>query len=257
VSTNTDRVSAPLLESEGRLDVARWRDRAYLLAVVGETEGTVRAARAGLAAATDAERSEMRTILLESLCLAGHRDEAEALHSALTAELRFAGRTDEAALEERLGLALYGRSGELDLEALEMEVLRLPQSDVPAVVKARLLTSLARQRIRSGVTEGVRDLLDAALAEISPCENRHAYSNTMLLRIQFERESAKHGSAVEFIDRLLCATSDRGTRLCALIERARVHAFWGEHDEGARLINEAESLALLIVGRSSTGVRVR
>jgi hypothetical protein len=234
-----------------------WRERAYLLGVVGETGGAIRAARAGMRATRGTEHDEMRAILLKALCAAGRLDEAAALHAELVAELSSAGRCGEAALEERVGLALYGSTSEFALEALEMEVLRLADAAIPAVVSARVRTALARERIRVGAPDGVRDLLDAALAVVKPCEARHAFADAMLLRIRFERESGKFGAAVAFIERLLASEPDRGTRLRALLERARVHAFWGEIVEGARLINEAESLALEIVGQMRPGGRGR
>jgi hypothetical protein len=258
---NTNSASASLLDPDRPRPAAHrgadeWRERAHLLSVVGEVGGAVRAARSGLAVATGSERREMLTVLLETLCAANCRSEAQLLHHELIAELRAGGRCDEAALEERIGLALYGATGEFALEALEMELLRLPNADVPATVRARVRTRLARERLRSGV-EGVRELLDAALSDLNPTDSRLAFSTAMLLRIQFERESQKFGAAVDFIRRLLASEPDRGTRLSALLERAKIHAFWGEVIEGAQLINEAETLALEIVGHVAPDLRDR
>lgn len=226
---------------------AEWRQRALDLAGLGEIERALAAAEAGLVDASPSERVDLRSLQIGGLVHLGREDEAEALLVDRLAALRAAGREEQAALEDRRGLALFGRATDADKAALEVELESLRGADVPPSVLADVQLSLASILMRAGEDEvspdRIRELLVAAERGFDDPETSRGFGSALAFRVHFELGAGDTAAATEAVERVLSSSPSRGARFVALIHRARLHGGADEFLEGGKVADEAMRLA--------------
>lgn len=213
-------------------DAEGWYDRAVALASYGsERDALAAAERAG-----DLPDAEKRARLL-GLRIGAHAsledwDAAESLLPARGEALREAGRPDQAALEARRGLALYGRDSEADRAGLEQEWAGALQ--LPAWSRGDVALTLAALRLRDEDPAGAMELAEQAGACFTEAEDPRLVAASGMLRAMACVGMGEIEAAQELLETLLADEHlNPGQRARLLEMRARLHAGAGRLEQGA------------------------
>jgi len=235
-------------------DAAGWLERALELAAVGDAERGLVAARNALGGVVGEDRllAYSRAVgALVRLERCGDAEEMLAERIALLGEL---GRTEQADLEKRRGLALFGRTTEDDKAGLEAELSA--SSGLPADVLADVQLTLASTVIKADDpdTERVRELLCAGVANLeefgADAVRRPLLMSALGMQAHFE---AMHGDAElarAAVDRLIDSSPNRGFLATARLLRAHLNRGTGDWLTGAQDADEASRLFAAIDERA-------
>lgn len=242
VPIHTDAfLAAPPPSAAEPVDAEGWGLRARDFRVTGQVAQSVEAARKALALSDGGNRLQALERLITCLVDAGDEAGAAELLRERVALLRTAGDDGQADAETRLGLALFGRTTDDDVAALDAEAAR--QDGVPGPTPAGVRASLvAAWQIRGDadqhlerITALMRQTADDPA--VKPSDRRHALSVLAQYGAADDPEAA--------LDNLrqaadLCeAASDRAV---VLHFRAMLCGRLGRYDEGAAAADEATKL---------------
>ena len=229
-------------------DAAGWHARACELAATSESERAIAAARRALElGATGAVADELHSLILGSYVQLEQWDDATAALPARAASLRSNGRDAQAAFEDRVGLAAFGRVTAEGVAALESE---LANDSLPAEVRADAQLCVAAARIKEGSFE-VDELLAASVAGFDTPTTQRGLRSALLFSAHVFASTQRLEQAVEAIDRFISLEAGRGDLGQAHLFRARVMGGLDRFDEGAREADEAARLFTLIDARSA------
>ena len=238
---------APVVVAEPT-DAAGWHARACELAATSESEQAIAAARRALElGATGAVADELHSLILGSYVQLEQWDNGLAALPARAASLRANGRDAQAAFEDRVGLAAFGRVSEEAVAALQSE---LASESLPADVRADAQLCLAAARIKEGNFE-VDELLAASVAGFDAPSTQRGLRSALLFSAHVFASTQRLEQAVETIDRFIGLEKGQGDLGQAHLFRARVMGGLERFDEGAREADEAARLFTLIGARSA------
>ncbi len=246
VPIDTDSfVPAPVVVVEPT-DAAGWHARACELAATSASEAAIAAARRSLElGATGAVSDELHSLILGSYVALEQWDEATAALPARAASLRANGRDAQAAFEDRVGLAAFGRRTPEALAALEAELGR----DLPVDVLADAQLCVAAIRMGEGDFD-VEPLITASIAGFSTLATSRGLRSALLFSAHLYVRTDRSEQALEAIDRLIGLETGRGDLAQSQLFRARVLGGIGRFDEGAVAADEAARLFTAIDARS-------
>ena len=238
-------VPAPAVITEPT-DAAGWHSRACELAATSESEAAIAAARRSLQlGASGALADELHSLILGSYVALERWDEATAALPARAASLRENGRDAQAAFEDRVGLAAFGRRTPEALAALEAELGR----DLPADVLADAQLCVAAIRMGNGDFD-VEPLIAASIAGFDTPATQRGLRSALLFSAHLYVRTERAEQALEAIDRLISLEKGRGDLAQSQLFRARVLGGLGRFDEGATAADEAVRLFTAIGARA-------
>ncbi|UJP10348.1 hypothetical protein L2X99_01120 [Microbacterium sp. KUDC0406] len=236
---------APAPAATDPVDAEGWYERAVAVGSYGSEHDALAAAdRADSAGLPDAaKRARMLGLRIGALVSLERLDEASALLEPRLAELHASGQDDQAALEERLGLAIFGRSAAEDVAALEHEWA--DAASLPVRPRGDLALTLAS--VRTGGGDPVALELAAEAQRIYEEIGEHRLATTAVLTAAVALLRAERtAEAAELLDQLVDAEQvNDGHRARALDLRARVRGGIGEFAAGAA---DADRTAGLLAG---------
>lgn len=213
-------------------DAAGWYDRAVALASYGsERDALAAATRAG-----DLPEADKRARLL-GLRIGAHASlqdwaTAEALLPARAAALREAGRLEQADLEARRGLALFGRDAEGDRTGLEQEWA--DAAHLPAWSRGDVALTLAALHLRGDDPVGALELAEAAGACFAEAGDGRLVAASSMLRAMAFVGLGEIDRAQEMLEALLADDELNSGQRARLLElRARLHGGAGRLEQGA------------------------
>ncbi|MFE6997390.1 hypothetical protein ACFVAE_15595 [Microbacterium sp. NPDC057659] len=224
------------------VDADGWYDRAVAIGSYGSEQDALAAAdRAESAGLSDPEkRARMLGLRIGALVALEKFDEASALLPPRLVELRASGQDDQAALEERLGLAIFGRSTPEDIAELEREWT--DAAALPARPRADLALTLASVRAGEGAPSALELAAQAEQIYAEVGEARLATTATLTAAVTLLR-AERTVEAAELLDRVADGEHvDDGHRARALDLRARVRGGIGEFAAGAADADRATGL---------------
>lgn len=249
---NTDTFAPVPVTLEEPTDAAGWRMRARELAFLGEAPASIAAARRGIEGAEGVERDDIYSLLLGGLVRLEDWDGALAVLPDRIASLRGNGRIHQAELEERVGLAVFGRLEDADREALERELEYLPTTDAPATVLADVRLSLAAIYMQTDRVEDAGPLLPLAVEGFDTPASQRSHRSALMFLAQHEAMSGDRETSLAAINRLLETETDRAARAQAHSLRARLLGGEGEFTAGAADADEAARLFTALDAREET-----
>lgn len=247
VPIDTDSFApAPVVVAEPT-DAEGWRARAFELAASLEPEESIAAARRALElGAAGWASDELHSLIVGSLVRLERFDETPAALADRAASLRANGRDAQAAFEDRVGLAAFGRSTPEDRAALESE---LGRTDLPPEVLADAQLCVAAIRIGEDDFD-VEDLLLASRAGFDTPQTQRGYRSALLFIAHLYARTGRQEQAIEAIDALIPLESGRGDLAQYHLFRARVNGGLGRFDDGANDADEAARLFTVIGERA-------
>ena len=239
---NTDTFApAPTVVAEPT-DAAGWHERARELANLGEAVTGVAAARRAVELTTGRERDGSYSLLIGGLVRLEQWDEAEQALLARNVSLRESGRDAQADLEQRRGLALFGRTTEEDRAGLLQELAS--SGGAPREVVADLQLTLAAMLMQDDEPnlEQVSEFLKGAVENFDAPETTLSLASALSFQCQFEASSGDPAVARAAVDRLIALAPDRASLANAYFLSARLRGADGEHEAGAKDADEATRL---------------
>ncbi|MGV8881475.1 MAG: hypothetical protein ACOH19_04930 [Rhodoglobus sp.] len=242
VPINTDTFAPVATVVAEPTDAAGWHERARELANLGEAVTGVAAARRAIELTTGRERDGAYSLLIGGLVRLEEWAEAEKALVERGTSLRESGRDAQADLEQRRGLALYGRSTAEDRAGLEEE---LASSDaLPGDVVADLQLTLASLLMLDDEPDLARvgEYLKGAVENFDTPETQLSLASALSFQCQFEASMGDPALARTAVDRLIALAPDRATLANAYVLSARLRGADGDHEAGARDADEATRL---------------
>ena len=213
-------------------DADGWYERAVALASYGsERDALAAAARAG-----DLPDPDRRARLL-GLRIGAHASledwaAAEQLLPVRGAALREAGRAEQADLEARRGLALYGRNAAGDHAGLEQEWADAAQ--LPAWSRGDIALTLAALRLRGDDPAGAAELTEHAAVCFAEAEDARLVAASAMLRTMAHVAMGEIEQAHELLASLLADDDLNAGQRARLLElRARLRGGAGRLEDGA------------------------
>ena len=239
-------VPAPVVVADPT-DAAGWHARACELAATDESEAAIAAARRSLElGASGAVADELHSLILGSYVALEQWDAADAALPARAASLRANGRDAQAAFEDRVGLAAFGRRSPEALALLEPELDR----DLPAPVLADAQLCVAAIRMGDGDFD-VEPLIVAALAGFDTPATQRGLRSALIFAAHLYARTDRADQALEALDRLITLEAGRGDLAQGHLFRARLFGGLGRFDEGAVAADEAVRLFTAIDARTA------
>lgn len=223
VPINSDSFS-PVVVATAPQDPAARLQRAIDLAEWGApVEGTAAAERSledGDALAL-ADRRRLASLLIGGLVALDRIDEARAALPRRIALLREEGLVEQADLEERRGLAMFGLAEQDDVAALERELAAA--DGAPAATRADLELTLGFIRLHDGAVDEAIALAEAAADRFDAAGEAGGVSAALMLVVAAHTEAEDRERSAAAIEQLLAlpGLSD-GRRARALEYRARL-----------------------------------
>lgn len=214
-------------------DAEGWYERALALAAYGSERDALAAAdRVGEIA--DAEqRARLLGLRIGALASLAEGDAAEALLPLRGAALREAGCPEQAELESRRGLALFGRDDVGDHAALEQEWADATR--LPAWSRGDVALTLAALRLRGDDPVGAAELTEHAAACFAEAGDERLVTASRMLRAMACVPQGEIEQAHALLESLLADDAlNPGQRARLLEMRARLHGGAGRLEEGAR-----------------------
>lgn len=222
-------------------DAEGWFHRAVALGSYG-SEVDALAAAAQAASISDPEKlARLLGLRIGALASLEHWADAADLLPERASALREAGRTEQAALEDRLGLALFGRAEEGDIAALEREWSDAGR--LPAWTRGDLALTLASCRLRADDTAGALDLAEHAARAFDEAGDVRLVAGTSLMAMMALLRAGDMERANGIVDALLAQDDlNPGQRARALETRARIRGGAGLAADGAADADEAAAI---------------
>lgn len=237
VPIRSDAFVAPTV-ADVPTDAMGWYRRAEDLAGLNAAEDFLTV----LPQALQVEDAELRARLmgtrLSILVSENRHDEATALLPERIATLREAGRDAQAALEERVGLAVYGAGGAAGIAALDRELAGAEA--LPADVRGDVELSRASLHIEAEEFAAGMPLLDRAEADFCAAGEARLAHTTKVFRISALLSQGDADAAAVELDSLLAQDGlTDGRRAFALGMRARLAGGREDFAAGAADADEA------------------
>lgn len=230
-------------------DAEGWYARALALASYGSEQDALAAAdRVGELA--DAEkRARLLGLRIGAHASLGEWDAAEPLLPLRGAMLREAGHPEQAELEARRGLALYGRADVGDHAGLEQEWA--DASILPSWSRGDVALTLASLRLRGDDPAGAADLTEHAAVCFAEAGDERLVAASRMVRAMAYAAEGEIEQAHELLESLLADEDlNPGQRARLLELRARLHGGSGRLEEGAADADAAAAI-LTTLGAAS------
>lgn len=229
---------------------AEWLELMRAYGASGDATGAIAAARSGLALESEAERAVLLGGLISAAVAVEQFDEAATALDQRIAILHSTGLSEQAALEERLGLALFGAETESAENTIAVLREELAAAEAPATVAdvALALGSMLVQR--DEFDEAILMLLAAIEASSGP-ETNHLRQVSLhaLARVQAQRGNREDAESA--LEQLLAEQPHRGLLASALRLRARLRAGDGEYEAALADAEQALELSFALSMRDS------
>lgn len=219
-------------------DAEGWFDRAMQLAQYGAEHETLAALPRALGVQDPYQRAQLHSMHIGILVALDRADEARAVLPDRIAELRAAGRSEQADLEERAGLATFGLDSPESAVSLDRELAHADA--LPAWSRGDVVLSRGVLHLRAGETEAALGLFERAARAFSEAGDARLANTTTLLATSALLQKGETDAASALLDRLL-EQDDAGIghRAHALEIRARLRGGAAEYAAGAADADEA------------------
>ncbi len=219
------------------VDAAGWFARAMEFGQYGAEHETLQALPHAMAVTDPAQRAQLLSLHIAVLVALNREDEATALLPERIAALRASGRPEQAALEERLGLATFGTNTPEAAESLDRE---LTDENLPAESLGDLAISRASLYLRRDEPDAALDLAERAARHFAAEGNTRLLNTTTLLAVSTLLSKSDQEQATALLDRFLEQDDlSAGHRAQALQLRGRIRGGAGEFIAGAADADEA------------------
>ncbi|WEK60644.1 MAG: hypothetical protein P0Y60_15275 [Candidatus Microbacterium colombiense] len=230
------------------LDADAWFDRAMDLAQFGAEHETLDALPRALAVTDPAKRAQLLSMRLGILVALDRADEALELLPERVAALRDAGKIEQAALEESLGLATFGVNTPETTADLE-DALAASES-LPAWSRGDLAISRASLHLQSDEPDAALDMAELAARAFAEAEDTRLSNTTTLIAIAAVLHKGDIEAASSLLDRFLAQDDlSAGHRAQAHQTRARVRGGSNAFIEGA---TDADEACRILAGLGAT-----
>ncbi|WP_353113804.1 hypothetical protein [Microbacterium sp.] len=251
VPIRSDVFAAPASSTEPQ-DADGWYERAIALGGFGsESDALAAGDRAvSLGLADPGKRARLLGLRLGALISLDRADEASALLAERRAALEETGWTGQAALEDRLGLALFGRTEEADIAALEREWADAAQ--LHPWSRGDVALTLASARIRAEEPDEALDFAEKASRAFAEAGDHRLVTTTTLAALVVLLRRGDMERAGALVEGLLADPEIHdGHRAKAFEVRARLHGGAEQYAEGAADADEAARLLTGLGGLQS------
>ncbi|MEI3849318.1 MULTISPECIES: hypothetical protein [unclassified Microbacterium] len=213
--------------------------------------GAAHEALEALPHAIDAVDAERRAVLtgqrLAALVHLGRDEEAAALLEDRVRTLREAGETSQADVEERFGLALFGRASDEDLDGLAQ--LLASSADLSPRTRGDIALTLAHHRDETDPAAAM-DLVEQAARHFDAAQDARLGYGAVLAAIGLLVRNDDAEAALVHAERLLeDPETPQGVRARALEVRARIRGGRGEFAAGAADADEVSRIVAGLGGR--------
>lgn len=230
------------------IDADGWYQRVMELAQYGAEHETLEALPRALAVDDPAKRAELLSMNIGVLVALDRADEAAALLPERVAALRAAGRTAQADLEERLGLATFGLNTPETTADLEDAIAA--SSTLPAWSRGDLALSRASLHLQADETDAALDLAEQAARAFTEAGDARLSNTTTLIAIAAVLQKSDIEATSVLLDRFLDQDDlSIGHRAQALHTRARLRGGTNAFREGAA---DADETCRLLAGVGAT-----
>jgi len=224
---------------------AEWLLLAHNRGCVGEFIGGEAAVRRALDGAAETVRIDVLVVLIR-LCVATDRlGEAQELLGQLIGCLRSESRHEEADLEERVGLGMFGRTTDADRHALEVEAATIEAGGVSPDVMARVHLALGALLWSEDRLAEARPLVLRSLATTDERDRTSALR--CLAAISWDLDDTD--GALEYIEQVLAHPAELGNVADVLKLRAALRAGSGQVAEAITDADEALAICLRLDAR--------
>ena len=231
VPIRSDAFVAPA-PSTAPVDADGWFERAMQLAQFGAEHETLDALPRALEVEDPYKRAQLLSMRLGILIALERADEALELLPQRIAALRAAGRDEQAALEERLGLATFGI--DTPEATADLEDAIADAASLPAWSRGDLALSRAALHLQAGEADAALDLAELAARSFAEAEDTRLANTTTLVAISAVLRKGDMEAATALLDRFLSQEDlSTGHRAQALQTRARVRGGGNSYAEGA------------------------
>lgn len=234
VRSDAFAVDAPSPEPQ---DAQGWYERAITLAGYGSEQDALAAAdrvgdRADGGLADAEKRARLLGLRIGALTSLAQWDAAEALLPLRGEALREAGHPQQADLEARRGLALYGRGDVGDHASLEQEWA--DAAGLPSWSRGDIALTLAALRLRGDDPIGAVELTEHAAVCFAEADDERLVTASRMLRAMAWVAQGEIDQAHEMLESLLADDAlNPGHRARLLEMRARLLGGAGRLEEGA------------------------
>ncbi|QAV70510.1 hypothetical protein ESZ53_08710 [Salinibacterium sp. UTAS2018] len=224
-------------------DGAGWLLRAQELLAIGWLAPALPAARTAVQLTTGQEHTAALSSLIARLVASGDLAEAETLLATRIPALREHGDDAQATLEELLGLSLFGRAEQDDLDALRIAVDA--SSALAPAQRADLEVSLLSVLLRGEEPnlEAATELATSALTHAKEGEAPLLRDHALRYLSDLAASAGDTDGALAYVAELLESTSNRGVLAHAHALRARILGGSGEFAEAAASADAAAECA--------------
>ncbi|WP_243229863.1 hypothetical protein [Microbacterium sp. CIAB417] len=230
-------------------DADAWYARVVELADYGAESDTLSALPHAFDVTDAAKTTRLNAIRLAVLVAGEREDEARAFVPDRIAALRAAGDEAQAALEERLGLAMFGEAGPDAVAALDRELA--DDEALPAASRGDLAITRASLHLKESEFDAALDLAERALRGFAEAGDARRVHGTSLLAVFALLQTEQIERALGHLDRLLAEESlGDGHRARALEIRARIRGGQGEFAPGAA---DADETCRLLASIGASG----
>ncbi|WP_309129717.1 hypothetical protein [Microbacterium sp.] len=241
-------VTAPVAPEPS--DAEGWFDRAVALGSYGSEHDALAAAPRAASVADPLQRARLLGLRIGALASLERWSEASDLLPERAAALREAGKEEQAALEDRLGLALFGRVEDGDVAALESEWADAAR--LPAWTRGDLALTLASCRLRADDTAAALDLAEHAARAFDEAGDTRLVAGTSLMALMALLRAGDMERADGIVEALLAQDDlNPGQRARVLEMRARMRGGAGMVAEGAADADAAAAILASLGGSQS------
>ncbi|MCL2785414.1 MAG: hypothetical protein FWD55_08290 [Propionibacteriaceae bacterium] len=217
---------------------ADYLELAELYSYAGVPEAAVTAATAVLDGGDPTQRARALQFLIWAWIELGNLDEATELLPARFQALAEEGRTDQAEVEGRLGLTMFGRNSPESEAALRAEMVRLMPTlgEVLADVELTLASVLSAKEDPSDQPE-IMALLNNAVAHSQTRPSLHVSALRWIMITHAQQ--GRLDEAIQMAEHILTQEISEGGRASVLVTRARILGGMEKFDQGAADADEA------------------
>ncbi|QYH35043.1 lipopolysaccharide assembly protein LapB [Salinibacterium sp. M195] len=224
-------------------DAAGWLQRAKELLAIGWLPTALPAAQRAADLAEGADRSAALAALIATLVVTGDLAAAEKALAERIPLLREHDDDAQASLEELLGLSLYGRASDDDLNALSVAV-QVSNELAPAQV-ADIELSLLGVLLRADEPDlaAVTALASSALEHATAGDSTRARASALRYLADLAASTGDIDAALGYLSALEELISNRGVLAQAHVLRARIQGSAEQFAEGAAHADAAAAIA--------------
>lgn len=219
-------------------DADGWFERAMDLAQFGAEHETLQAIPFAAGVTDPYRRAQLLSMRIGILIALDRAEEASVLLPERVAALREAGRTEQADVEQRLGLATFGANTPETIAALDRELAE--GSGLPAWTRGDLALSRASLHLQNDEPDAALNLVEVAARAFAEAQDVRLSNTTTLVAVSALLRNGDLEAAITHLDRFLAQDDlSDGHRAQALSTRARRRGGSGSFAEGAADADEA------------------